>query len=161
MAQTVVPWIPLWAYDAWVARGVDWLVMSEDLPHHDNQVTIVPDGRIRLQYRPNNLRAHRILVKETMRILRRLGFPLVVKHSHGARNTTHQCGTLVFGTDPNHSVLDPFCRAHDIPNLFVVDASFFPSSAAVNPGLTIIAQALRVADHIRRRTWVSVMTADS
>jgi choline dehydrogenase-like flavoprotein len=151
MAQTVVPWIPLWAYDAWVARGVDWLVMSEDLPQFDNQITIVPDGRIRLQYRPNNLRAHRILVKETRGILRRLGFPLVVKHSHGSRNTTHQCGTLVFGTDPKNSVLDPFCRAHDIENLFVVDASFFPSSAAVNPGLTIIAQALRVADHILER----------
>ena len=66
-----------------------------------------------------------------------------------ARNTTHQCGTLCFGTDPRTSVLDPFCRAHDVENLFVVDASFFPSSAAVNPGLTIVAQALRVADHIK------------
>lgn len=149
MAQTVVPWIPLWAYDAWVARGVDWLVMSEDLPRVENRVTIVPDGRIRLHYTPNNMRAHRMLVKETKRILHRLGFPIVMTHSHGARNTTHQCGTLVFGTDPKTSVLDPFCRAHDIPNLFVVDGSFFPSSAAVNPGLTIIAQALRVADHIR------------
>ena len=46
-------------------------------------------------------------------------------------------------------MLDSFCRAHDLPNLFVVDGSFFPSSAAVNPGLTIIAQALRVADHIK------------
>ena len=86
----------------------------------------------------------------TKRILRRLGFWLVVKHSHGNRNTTHQCGTLGFGTDPRTSVLDPFCRSHDIENLFVVDASFFPSSAAVNPGLTIAAQALRVADHIRQ-----------
>ena len=74
-------------------------------------------------------------------------------HSHKARNTTHQCGTLVFGTDPTQSVLDPFCRAHDVPNLFVVDASFFPSSAAVNPALTIIAQALRVADHIKVHEW--------
>jgi choline dehydrogenase-like flavoprotein len=74
---------------------------------------------------------------------------LIVAHSHGARNTTHQCGTLVFGHDPAASVLDSFCRAHDLPNLFVVDGSFFPSSAAVNPGLTIIAQALRVADHIK------------
>ena len=65
-------------------------------------------------------------------------------------NTTHQCGTLCFGTDPRHSVLDPFCRSHDVENLFVVDASFFPSSAAVNPGLTIAAQALRVADHITK-----------
>ena len=149
MAQTVVPWIPVRAYDWWVARGVDWLVMSEDLPTSSNRVTVTPDGRIQLHYVPNNLRAHRRLVRETKRILRRLGFPLVVTHSHGARNTTHQCGTLVFGTDPTQSVLDPFCRTHDVENLFVVDASFFPSSAAVNPGLTIIAQALRVADHIR------------
>jgi choline dehydrogenase-like flavoprotein len=148
MAQTVVPWIPVWAYDAWVSRGVDWLVMSEDLPAPENRVTVDPAGRIQLRYRPNNLRAHRILVRETKRILRRLGFWLVVQHSHGARNTTHQCGTLCFGTDPRASVLDPFCRAHDVQNLFVVDASFFPSSAAVNPGLTIAAQALRVADHI-------------
>jgi choline dehydrogenase-like flavoprotein len=56
---------------------------------------------------------------------------------------------LCFGTDPRASVLDPYCRSHDVENLFVVDASFFPSSAAVNPGLTIAAQALRVADHIQ------------
>jgi choline dehydrogenase-like flavoprotein len=149
MAQTVAPWIPLWAYDAWVARGVDWLVMSEDLPRDDNRVAVDGAGRIRLHYRPNNLAAHHQLVRETKRILRRLGFWVVVAHSHRGRNTTHQCGTLVFGTDPRSSVLDPYCRAHDVENLFVVDASFFPSSAAVNPGLTIAAQALRVADHIR------------
>ena len=65
MAQTVVPWVPLWAYDAWVARGVDWLAMSEDLPREDNRVTVDADGRIQLHYRPNNLAAHRRLVKET------------------------------------------------------------------------------------------------
>ena len=149
MAQTVVPWIPLWAYEAWVSRGVDWLVMSEDLPATSNRVTIDPDGRIRLHYTPNNVTAHKRLVAETKRILRRLGYWLVVTHSHGSTNTTHQCGTLCFGTDPRSSVLDPFCRTHDVDNLFVVDASFFPSSAAVNPGLTIAAQALRVADHIK------------
>jgi choline dehydrogenase-like flavoprotein len=148
MAQTVVPWIPVWAYDAWVSRGVDWLAMSEDLPVESNKVTVEPDGRIRLHYRPNNLVAHDRLVKEMKRILRRLGFWTVVAHSHHSRNTTHQCGTLCFGTDPRRSVLDPYCRAHDVPNLFVVDASFFPSSAAVNPALTIVAQALRTADHI-------------
>jgi choline dehydrogenase-like flavoprotein len=148
VGDTMVPNIPLWAYDAWVARGVDWLVMSEDLPDADNRVTVDAQGRIQLHYRPNNLRAHRELVRETKRILRRLGFWVVVKHSHGSRNTTHQCGTLVFGADPRTSVLDPFCRTHDVPNLFVVDASFFPSSAAVNPGLTIVAQALRTAEHI-------------
>ena len=148
MAQTVVPFVPVWAYDVWVSRGVDWLAMSEDLPDPNNRVTVGKDGKIRLTYRANNLFAHTQLVKETRRMLRRLGFWVVVSHSHKAKNTTHQCGTLVFGTDPRQSVLDPFCRTHDIDNLFVVDASFFPSSAAVNPGLTIAAQALRVADHI-------------
>ena len=148
MAQTVAPWIPRWAYDAWVSRGVDWLVMSEDLPRENNRVTVESDGRIRVHYRPNNLVSHDQLVKETRRILRVLGFWVVMAHSHRDRNTTHQCGTLCFGTDPRSSVLDGYCRSHDVENLFVVDASFFPSSAAVNPGLTIAAQALRVADHI-------------
>ena len=142
--------IPLGAYDWWVARGVDWLAMSEDLPVADNRVTVDRSGRIQLAYRPNNLRAHRLLVKETCRILRRLGFWVVMTHSHGSKNTTHQCGTIVFGHNPSDSVLDTFCRSHDVENLFVVDASFFPSSAAVNPALTIAAQALRVADHIRQ-----------
>ncbi len=145
----IIPRIPLWAYDSWVARGVDWLAMSEDLPRPDNRITLGPDGRMELHYRPNNVAAHDQLVAETRRMLRRLGFWVVMSHSHKTRNTTHQCGTLCFGHDPRTSVLDPFCRAHDVPNLFVVDASFFPSSAAVNPGLTIVAQALRAADHIR------------
>jgi len=150
MAKTVVPQVPLSWYDWWVARGVDWLAMSEDLPDTANRVIVDSRGRIQLVYRPNNLRAHRMLVKETRRILRRLGFWVVMTHSHGSKNTTHQCGTIVFGNDPRTSVLNPYCRAHDVENLFVVDASFFPSSAAVNPALTIAAQALRVADHIRQ-----------
>src|SRR5262249_29462754 len=100
-------------------------------------------------YRQNNVKAHRLLVRETSRLLKRLGFWVVVTHSHGSKNTTHQCGTAVFGHDARTSVLDPFCRTHDVRNLFVVDGSFFPSSAAVNPALTIIAQALRVADHVK------------
>ena len=149
MAQTVVPWVPLRAYEAWVARGVDWLAMSEDLPRDDNRVTVSGDDRIQLHYSPNNLSAHAQLVRETTRMLHRLGFWKVMTHSHKSKNTTHQCGTLCFGADPRRSVLDPWCRTHDVANLFVVDASFFPSSAAVNPGLTIVAQALRAADHIK------------
>jgi len=151
MAQTVVPQVPVWAYDAWVARGVDWLAMTEDLPRLENKVTIAEGGQIRLSYKPNNVRAHQELVNETKKILRKLGFWLVMTHSHKAKNTTHQCGTLVFGRDPSQSVLDTYCRTHDVENLYVVDASFFPSSAAVNPGLTIVAQAIRVADYIKTR----------
>jgi choline dehydrogenase-like flavoprotein len=140
--------VPLSWYQRYVERGVDWLMMSEDLPSADNRVTI-HNGQIRLQYRRSNERAHKDLVRHAQRVLRQVGlrFP-VPPMSLGTSNTTHQCGTLCFGTDPATSVLDPFCRAHDVDNLFVVDASFFPSAAAVNPGLTIVAQALRVADHI-------------
>ena len=125
--------------------------MTEDLPRLDNKVTIADGGQIRLSYKPNNVRAHQELVNETKKILKKLGFWLVMTHSHKAKNTTHQCGTLVFGSDPSQSVLDTYCRTHDVDNLYVVDASFFPSSAAVNPGLTIVAQAIRVADHIKSR----------
>jgi len=143
--------IPLWAYRMWVSRATDWLAMTEDLPRVDNRVMLSPSGRPVLKYQPNNVSAHARLVDELRAVLARLGFwsPRVFAHSTGVLNTTHQCGTLVFGTDPRSSVLDPYCRTHDVENLFVVDASFFPSSAAVNPGLTIAAQALRVAEHIR------------
>lgn len=150
IAQSVVPFVPRWVCDAFVARGVDWLAMSEDLPRESNRVTLEPSGQVRLSYRPNNVDSHARLVDEAKRMLRGLGYWTVVTHSFNVRNTTHQCGTLVFGHDPKTSVLDPFCRTHDVENLFVVDASFFPSSAAVNPGLTIIAQALRAADHLTR-----------
>src|SRR6059036_2276222 len=63
----------------------------------------------------------------------------------------HQNGTIRFGDDPKTSVLDRNCRAHEVDNLYVVDASFFPSSAAVNPALTIMANALRVGDHLLNR----------
>ena len=110
MAQTVVPWIPLWAYDAWVSRGVDWLVMSEDLPHATNRVTVDADGRIRLALPAEQRAGARRLVRETKRILRRSASGWWSRIRTAAQNTTHQCGTLCFGTDPRTSVLDPFCR---------------------------------------------------
>ncbi len=151
IVQAVAPFLPRWACDRVVARGVDWLAMSEDLPRESNRVTLEAGGRIRLTYRPTNQVPHAQLVREATRMLKRLGYWQVIRHSFKVQNTTHQCGTLVFGTDPRTSVLDTFCRTHDVENLFVVDASFFPSSAAVNPGLTIIAQALRVADHVTQQ----------
>ena len=69
--------------------------------------------------------------------------------------TAHQAGTVRFGKDPAASVLDPWCKAHQLDNLYVVDGSFFPSSAAVNPALTIIANALRVGDHLMKRLGAS------
>lgn len=146
----IVPFVPERIIKAWIDRGVDWLAMSEDLPDLANRVTVTASGRIKLDYRINNLWAHDKLVKETVKALRDLGYWYVVRHRFNNENTTHQCGTAVFGDDPRTSVLDTLCKAHDLENLYVVDASFFPSSGAVNPGLTIIAQSLRVADHLLR-----------
>lgn len=82
--------------------------------------------------------------------LRDAGFPIVLSRAFDKRTPSHHCGTVKMGNDRRTSVLDTYCRSFDHQNLFVVDASFLPTSAAVNPSLTIAAQALRVADHIVR-----------
>jgi choline dehydrogenase-like flavoprotein len=143
------PFVPQRILQAMADRSVDWWVMSEDLPDPDNRVTLGLSGSIRIHWKPNNLAAHAKLVQAARRMLRRAGYPLILTQRMGIETNSHQCGTLRFGTDPASSVLDPFCRAHDVANLYVVDGSFFPSSAAQNPALTIAAQALRVADHLR------------
>jgi choline dehydrogenase-like flavoprotein len=142
-------WMPKPILRAFANRSVDWWVMSEDLPDAENRVTLGPSGRIEVHFRPHNLGAHERLIQTATRVLKNAGYPIVLIQRMGIETNSHQCGTLRFGTDPKSSVLDPFCRSHEIANLFVVDSSFFPSSAAVNPALTIAAQALRVADHIQ------------
>ena len=121
--------------------------MSEDLPDPDSRVR-VDGGTIVLDWRRSNMTAHKRLVARMRELFRAAGYPIVLARPFDRRTPSHQCGTVRFGTDPATSALDPFCRAHDHPNLFVVDASFLPTSAAVNPALTIAAQALRVADHL-------------
>jgi choline dehydrogenase-like flavoprotein len=139
----------------WLARrSVDWWVMSEDLPDPENRVTLASDGQIQVRYQPNNLRAHMRLLNVAKRILKRAGFPVIFVQRMGIETNSHQCGTLRFGSDPKESVLDVYCRTHDFPNLFVVDSSFFPSSCAVNPALTIAAQALRVGNYIQSRPGI-------
>lgn len=145
------PCVPRPILGAVAARSVDWWVMSEDLPDPANRVTLTEDGSIRIHWKPNNLAAHTRLMAAAKRLLRRAGYPILISRRMGIATNSHQCGTLRFGTDPAASVLDPFNRAHDLDNLYVVDASFFPSSTAVNPALTIAAQALRVADHLSLR----------
>jgi choline dehydrogenase-like flavoprotein len=141
-------WVPKPLLDMSARRSVDWWVMSEDLPDPESRVTLGTGGRIEVRYRPNNLRAHNRLIQAGTRMLKRAGFPIVLIQRMGIETNSHQCGTMRFGTDPTKSVLDLFSRSHDVSNLFVVDSSFFPSSSAVNPALTIASQALRVADHI-------------
>jgi choline dehydrogenase-like flavoprotein len=147
MLTLKVKLLPAFVARLMAERSVDWWVMSEDLPNPENRV-IVRDGKIHLIYENNNMKAHRRLVKQTIKLMRRLGFALNLPYYMTGLSVSHQCGTVRFGTDPKTAALDSYCRAFDHKNLFVVDASFFPSSSAVNPALTIAAQALRVADHI-------------
>jgi choline dehydrogenase-like flavoprotein len=150
MLTASVPFVPRPVMEAVARRSFDWYVMSEDLPDPDNRV-VLDGGTIRLIYRQNNMGPHRRLVREISRIMRRLGSPLTLSKWLGLQTTSHQCGTVRFGNDPATSVLDSFCKAWDVENFYVVDGGFFPSSAAVNPALTIAAQALRVADHLQER----------
>jgi choline dehydrogenase-like flavoprotein len=140
-------------------RMLSMLVISEDLPLPQNRVRVTEDGRIHLDYVYNNLEGHQRLVAKLKASLD--GF---VDHAHPLSQhhfqfdsllplygTAHQAGTVRFGSDPARSVLDPWCKAHELDNLYVVDTSFFPSIAAVNPTLTTVANALRVGDHLIER----------
>lgn len=139
-----------WLFD----HAIDFFLTSEDLPHPDNRVTLRPDGTIKLTTRPTNLEAYQRLEAKTISVLddvdRRRGRKRATYLTLrlGVSGTSHQCGTMRFGTDPRTSVLDLNCKPHDLDNVYVVDSSFFPSSGAVNPSLTIMANALRVGDHL-------------
>lgn len=148
-------WVPQSILRRLADHSLDFWVTSEDLPRFENHVGLGPGGRIKLDYRPNNLAAHDRLNRTLKRTLRRIdgkqrraGFTISLRKKIPVSGTTHQCGTLRFGTDPRESVLDPICRTHEVDNLYVVDSSFFPSSAAMNPALTVMANAIRVADSL-------------
>jgi choline dehydrogenase-like flavoprotein len=140
------------------AHSLDFWLTTEDLPRWDNHVGVEDSGRIKLTYTPTNLEAHKRLNGKFRSLLdvmqcreevydraTYLGGQL------GLSAVAHQNGTARFGTDPTSSVLDLNCKMHDLDNVYVVDSSFFPSCSAMNPTLTIIANALRVADHLAGR----------
>ena len=145
--------------DAVAHHMVSFLAMSEDLPRPENRITLEADGQIRLSYDFGDLSAHQRLVKTLESALSGFvshhrvisGHHLEVDELLPLYGTAHQCGTLRYGVDPATSVLDPHCRAHEVDNLYAVDSSFFVSSSAVNPTLTIVANALRVAEHLKAR----------
>ena len=126
-----------------------WYLVSEDLPRKESRVRL--DGsQVILEWRFSNMAAHHLLVKRVKERMRAAGYPILLSQLVDGRLPSHQCGTTRIGLDPATHVSDPWCRAYDHRNLFIVDAGFLPTSAAVNPSLTIAAQALRVADYIRR-----------
>jgi choline dehydrogenase-like flavoprotein len=139
-------------------HAMDFWLTTEDLPLPDNQVTLGPDGRIRLRYTQTNAEAHRRLKQRFMGLLSAIQCreDVLPGYSYlggrlGISAVAHQNGTVRFGTDPVTSALDLNCKMHELDNLYLADSSFFISSTAVNPTLTIIANALRVADHIAER----------
>ena len=131
--------------------------IMEDLAYRDNRVRPHPDDPEvpQIDYRiSDELKSRRRLFRRVIR--RRLrGHRMLFLTFGPTLNFGHPCGTLRFGTDPATSVLDPDCKAHDLDNLYVADASFMPSSMGVNPSLTIAANALRVAEGIAARVMQS------
>jgi choline dehydrogenase-like flavoprotein len=131
--------------------------MTEDLPDPNNRV-YVKGEKIFLNYTNNNVEAFNRLIKRWTEVLKSIeirqkigSFSLYLTSKMSFKEIAHQCGTCRFGEDPKTSVLDLNCRTHDVDNLYVVDGSFFPSSTALNPSLTIMANALRVGDHLLER----------
>jgi choline dehydrogenase-like flavoprotein len=146
------------ALDYIARHSIDFWLTTEDLPEPDNRVTVDRNGAIHLAKTYHNAEPHRRLLAKLKDLLEplgchRAGIPRwsVLSQQIPLAGIAHNCGTVRFGTDPQRSALDVDCKAHDLDNLYVVDASFFPSSSAVNPGLTTIANALRVGDHLLER----------
>ena len=157
---------PGFTLDLMAEHSLDFWLTSEDLPDPNNRVTVNGNGEITLSYKPNNEGGHRRLISKLESLMKQqTKCPIHGHECHQglfARNlfigqriplagVAHQNGTIRFGHDPKTSALDVNCKAHEVDNLYVVDGSFFPSSGAVNPALTIIANALRVGDHILER----------
>ena len=109
-------------------------------------MTVDDAGRVHLGWIPTNVGAHEELVRRTARAIRKCGYPLIFTQRLPWSASSHQCGTAAMGEDPEQTVVSRDCKAHDLDNLWIVDSSTFPSSAAVNPALTVAANALRVAD---------------
>lgn len=141
-----------------IARhSMDFWLSSEDLPRPENRIRY--DGeRVLLDITEGDMEAHHRLKKKLEQMLSKAGaHPVLLERrlyfgtDIPIGGTAHQAGTARFGSDPATAVLDLDCKAHELDNLYVADASFFPSIGAVNPTLTIIANALRVADRIKER----------
>ena len=131
------------------AHAIDWWATTDDLPDPNNRVKLMADGRPALDFTPNNRKPHEELIDLWTRHLRKTGDYLFMVRTMGIETLWHQAGTAVFGEDAATSVLDVDCRMHGYDNLYVVDSSFMPGMGAVNLTLTIIANAMRVADRMR------------
>jgi choline dehydrogenase-like flavoprotein len=149
---------PMFSLDEIADHAVDFWLSTEDLPRPDNRVTVASDGNIKLTYSPTNSVPKEKLYDKLKSMLNQLHMHehllarnMYMKNDIEIGGVAHQAGTCRFGCDPQTSVLDTNCKAHEVDNLYVVDTSFFPSIGAVNPALTAMANALRVGDHLSER----------
>jgi choline dehydrogenase-like flavoprotein len=160
------PWYaPGLALDYMARHAIDFWLTTEDLPAYDNRITVDHQGTIHLSKTFHNEEPHRRLLAKLKALLGDLGCAersiprfSVLDQRIPLAGIAHQCGTLRFGEDPSTSVLDRNCKAHELDNLYVVDTSFFPSSSAVNPALTAMANSLRVGEHLLERLGASATT---
>ena len=150
-------WVPKMPFEMMARRSMDFWLSSEDLPSPDNRIRYLGD-RVVLELTEGNWEGHRRLKQKLKILLKAAGASalLLQRNLYLRKNipiggTAHQAGTARFGRDPATSVLDIDCKTHELDNLYIADASFFPSIGAVNPTLTIIANALRIADRIKER----------
>lgn len=158
-APKLLSWAPNIAYGIAASHSLDFWLAAEDLPLADSRVTIRKDGSIKLAVQPdNNSEALVRLRRKFDSMLDKLEMhsesfsrSLYPHKDMDVSATAHQAGTVRFGTDPATSALDVNCKAHDLDNLYVVDGGFMPSIGAVNPTLTIIANAIRVSETISER----------
>lgn len=139
-------------------HSVDWWFMAEDLPMPENRV-LWKDGQTHLHYTEHNGEALDKLLETFSKVLTEmedhikfLPENININKKIPLGGVAHQNGTLRFGTDPATSVLDTNCKTHEIDNLYVVDGSFFPSCGAVNPSLTIMANAIRIGEHLLQKS---------
>ena len=150
---------PSWALRDVAHHAVDFWLSTEDLPQPENRVTLGSDGNVHILYTPSNPTAAKRLYAQLKSMLGSLGMHenhmahrfAYMKTDIPVAGCAHQAGTVRFGADPETSVLDPNCKAHELDNLYVADTSIFPSISAVNPALTAMANAIRVGDHILDR----------
>ena len=135
-----------------VEHSLTLATIMEDLPYLDNRIWPAADGppaSVRMSYRLRSTELARVaLFRRLMKTALKSRRWRLLKQAENNQRIAHACGTCRFGHDPRTSVLDANNRCHGMDNLYVVDASFFPSSGATNPSLTIAANALRVADHM-------------
>jgi choline dehydrogenase-like flavoprotein len=138
-------------------HSIDFWLQSEDLPHPENRIAYEGE-KVVLSVTEGNEEAAQRLKGKLEALLEPMGAHkhLIERGLYLGKNipisgTAHQAGTCRFGADPANSVLDLDCKTHELDNLYITDASFFPSIGAVNPTLTIVANALRVADRIAER----------